>query len=145
MIRKSNLWCHRLIISIFLTMFVLNFWSYHQPFLLNHGPKCSQILSRVASLLVSFKIFFPMLHIFDEFETMKHPLWWPYWTPCVKHILKNIRIASENKIDAPPSSLCDPKRVQRVGFAKMVRNLVSLPASSTKRGRGVVLEAPGLD
>ncbi len=46
---------------------------------------------------------------------------------------------------APPSSLCDPKRVQRVGFAKLDRNLVQLPASSTKRGRGVVLEAPGLD
>jgi hypothetical protein len=48
-------------------------------------------------------------------------------------------------IDAPPSSLCDPKKVQRVGFAKLVRNLVSLLASSTKRGRRVVLEAPGLD
>ncbi len=47
--------------------------------------------------------------------------------------------------DASPSSLCDPERVQRVGFAKMVRNLVPLPASSTKRGRGVVLEALGLD
>jgi hypothetical protein len=47
--------------------------------------------------------------------------------------------------DTPPSSLCDPKWVQRVGFAKMVRNLVPLPASSTKRGRGVVLEALGLD
>jgi hypothetical protein len=47
--------------------------------------------------------------------------------------------------DAPPSSLCDPKRVQRVGFAKMVRNLVPFPASSTKRGRGVMLEAPGLN
>ncbi len=47
--------------------------------------------------------------------------------------------------DAPPSSLCDPKKVQRVGFAEMVRNLVPLPASNTKRGRGVVLEAPGLD
>jgi len=47
--------------------------------------------------------------------------------------------------DAPPSSLCDPKRVKRVGFAELVRNLVSLPASSTKRGRGVVLEALGLD
>jgi hypothetical protein len=49
------------------------------------------------------------------------------------------------EIDAPPSSLCDPKRVQRVGFAELVRNLVPLPASSIKRGRGVVLEAPGLD
>jgi hypothetical protein len=47
--------------------------------------------------------------------------------------------------DAPPSSLCDPKRVQRVGFAEMVRNLVPLPTSSTKRGRGVMLEAPKLD
>ncbi len=47
--------------------------------------------------------------------------------------------------DAPPSSLCDPKRVQRVGFAELVRNLVPLPASSTKRGRGVMLEAPRLD
>jgi hypothetical protein len=47
--------------------------------------------------------------------------------------------------DAPPSSLCDPKWVQRVGFAKKVRNLVPLPASNTKRGRGVVLKAPGLD
>ncbi len=47
--------------------------------------------------------------------------------------------------DAPPSSLCDPKRVQRVGFAEMVKNLVPLPTSSTKRGRGVVLEAPGWD
>jgi hypothetical protein len=47
--------------------------------------------------------------------------------------------------DAPPSSLCDPKRVRRVGFAELVRNLVPLPASSTKRGRGVVLEASGLD
>jgi hypothetical protein len=46
---------------------------------------------------------------------------------------------------APPSSLCDPKKVQRVGFAELVRNLVPFPASSTKRGRGVVLEAPGLD
>jgi hypothetical protein len=46
---------------------------------------------------------------------------------------------------APPSSLCDPKRVQRVGFAELVRNLVPLPTSSTKRGRGVVLEASGLD
>ncbi len=45
----------------------------------------------------------------------------------------------------PPSSLCDPKRVRRVGFVELVRNLVPLPASSTKRGRGVVLEAPGLD
>jgi hypothetical protein len=47
--------------------------------------------------------------------------------------------------DAPPSSLCDPKRVQRVGFVEMVRNLVPLLASSTIRGRGVVLEAPRLD
>jgi hypothetical protein len=47
--------------------------------------------------------------------------------------------------DAPPSSLCDPKRVQRVGFAELVRNLVPLTTSSTKRGRGVVLEALGLD
>ncbi len=38
-----------------------------------------------------------------------------------------------------------PKKVQTVGFAEMVRNLVPLPASNTKRGRGVVLEAPGLD
>jgi hypothetical protein len=48
-------------------------------------------------------------------------------------------------IDAPPSSLCDPKRVQKIGFAELVRNLVSFPASSTKRDREVVLEAPGLD
>jgi hypothetical protein len=48
-------------------------------------------------------------------------------------------------IDAPPSSLCDPKRVQRVGFAELVRNLVPLPTSNIKRGRGVVLEAPGLN
>jgi hypothetical protein len=47
--------------------------------------------------------------------------------------------------DVPPSSLRDPKWVQKVGFAKMIKNLVSLPASSTKRGRGVVLEASGLD
>ncbi len=47
--------------------------------------------------------------------------------------------------DAPSSSLCDPKRDQRVGFAELVRNLVPLPASNTKRGRGVVLEASGLD
>jgi hypothetical protein len=47
--------------------------------------------------------------------------------------------------DVPPSSLCDPKRVQRVGFVELVRNLVPLPTSSTKRGRGVVLEASGLD
>ncbi len=47
--------------------------------------------------------------------------------------------------DTPPSSLCDPKRVQRVGFAELVRNLVPLPTSSTKRGRRVVWEAPGLD
>jgi hypothetical protein len=40
--------------------------------------------------------------------------------------------------DAPPSSLCDLKRVQRVGFAEMVRNLVPFLASSTKRGRGVL-------
>jgi hypothetical protein len=39
--------------------------------------------------------------------------------------------------DTPPSSLCDPKRVQRVGFAELVRNLVPFPASSTKKGRGV--------
>jgi hypothetical protein len=50
-----------------------------------------------------------------------------------------------NNYDAPPSSLCDPKRVQRVRFAEMVINLVPLSASSTKRGRGVVLEAPGLN
>jgi hypothetical protein len=52
---------------------------------------------------------------------------------------------SHGEYDAPPSSLCDPKRVQRVGFAEMVRNLVLFPASNTKRGRGVMLEAPGLD
>ncbi len=51
----------------------------------------------------------------------------------------------DNHLDMPPSSLCDPKRVQKVGFAELVRNLVPLPASSTKRGRGVMLEAPGLD
>jgi hypothetical protein len=49
------------------------------------------------------------------------------------------------EVDAPPSSLCDPKRVPRVGFVELVRNLVPLPAFNTKRGRGVVLEAPGLD
>jgi hypothetical protein len=54
-------------------------------------------------------------------------------------------IVKERVDDAPPSSLCDPKGVQRVGFAELVRNLVPFPASSTKRGRGVVLEAPGLD
>jgi hypothetical protein len=48
-------------------------------------------------------------------------------------------------IDVPPSSLCDPKRVQKVGFAKLVRNLVPFLVSNTKRGRGVVLEALGLD
>jgi hypothetical protein len=47
--------------------------------------------------------------------------------------------------DTPPSSLCDPKWVQRVGFAEMVRNLVPLAASNIKRGRGVVLETLGLD
>jgi hypothetical protein len=47
--------------------------------------------------------------------------------------------------DVPPSSLCDPKRVQKVGFVELVRNLVPLLASSTKRGKGVVLEAPRLD
>ncbi len=47
--------------------------------------------------------------------------------------------------DAPSSSLCDPKRVQRVGFVELVKKLGPLPASSTKRGRGVVLEAPILD
>jgi hypothetical protein len=46
--------------------------------------------------------------------------------------------------DALPSSLCDPKRVKRVGFAE-IKNFVPLPASSTKRGKGVVLEASGLD
>ncbi len=51
----------------------------------------------------------------------------------------------ESIVDVPPSSLCDPKRVQRVGFAELVRNLVPFPSSNTKRGRGVVLEAPGLD
>jgi hypothetical protein len=49
------------------------------------------------------------------------------------------------KYDAPPSSLCDPKWVQRVGFAEMVKNLVPLLTSSTKRGIGVVLEVPRLD
>jgi hypothetical protein len=49
------------------------------------------------------------------------------------------------KSDAPPSSLCDPKRVQKVGFAKLVRNLVLLLASNTRKGKGVVLEAPRLD
>jgi hypothetical protein len=51
----------------------------------------------------------------------------------------------KGRIDAPPSSLNDPRRVQRVGFVEMVRNLVPLPTSNTKRGRGVVLEAPRLD
>ncbi len=48
-------------------------------------------------------------------------------------------------VDTPPSSLRDPKWVQKVEFAEMVKNLVPLPASSTKKGRGVVLEASGLD
>jgi hypothetical protein len=50
-----------------------------------------------------------------------------------------------NLCDAPPSSLYDPKRVQRVGFVELVRNLVPLPTSNTKRGRRVMLEAPGFD
>jgi hypothetical protein len=37
-----------------------------------------------------------------------------------------------------------PYVTQRVGFAELVRNLVPLP-TSTKRGRGVVLEASGID
>jgi hypothetical protein len=64
------------------------------------------------------------------------------------HFLPNVASSHHNNlvvVDAPPSSLCDPKRVQKVGFVEMVRNLVPLPASNTKRGRGVVLEAPGLD
>jgi hypothetical protein len=63
----------------------------------------------------------------------------------LKKSTKSLMIPCIIEDDAPPSSLCDPKRVQRVGFAEMVRNLVPLPASNTKRGRGVVLEAPGLD
>ncbi len=47
--------------------------------------------------------------------------------------------------DAPPSSLCDPKWVQRVGFTEMARNLVPLLTHNTKRGRGVMLGVPGLD
>jgi hypothetical protein len=47
--------------------------------------------------------------------------------------------------DEPPSSLCDPKWVQRVGFAEMARNLVPLLIHNTRRGRGVVLGVPGLD
>jgi hypothetical protein len=58
---------------------------------------------------------------------------------------RNAKKPFMNLTDAPPSSLCDPKRVQRVGFAEMVRNLVPLLTSNTKRGRGVVLKAPGLD
>jgi hypothetical protein len=59
--------------------------------------------------------------------------------------VKDSSLCLPTMYDAPPSSLCDPKRVQRVGFAELVRNLVPLLASNTKRGRGVVLEAPGLD
>jgi hypothetical protein len=58
---------------------------------------------------------------------------------------KRTLLADCRGLDAPLSSLCDPKRVTKVGFAEMVRNLVPLPASSIKRGRGVVLEAPGLN
>jgi hypothetical protein len=36
--------------------------------------------------------------VFDEFETTKHPLLWPYQMPYVKHNLKNIKILSENNI-----------------------------------------------
>jgi hypothetical protein len=64
---------------------------------------------------------------------------------CRREKSSSKNLLGEPWVDAPPSSLCDPKRVQRVGFAEMVKNLVPLPASSTKRGRGVVLEAPGLD
>jgi hypothetical protein len=56
--------------------------------------------------------------------------------------MKSIWMRFFIQTDVPPSSLCDLKRVQRVGFAEMVRNFVPLPASNTKRGRGVVLEAP---
>jgi hypothetical protein len=40
------------------------------------------------------------------------------------------------KCDVPPNSLCDPKRVQRVRFAELVRNLVSLPAPALKGVEG---------
>ncbi len=52
---------------------------------------------------------------------------------------------AKRDFDAPPSSFCDPKWVQRVGFAKMARNLVPLPTHNTRRGRGVVLGISGLD
>jgi len=38
-------------------------------------------------------------------------------------------------INAPPSSLFDPKWVQVIGFVEMVRNLMPLSTSNTKRGR----------
>jgi hypothetical protein len=47
-------------------------------------------------------------------------------------------------VDAPPSSLCDPKRVQRIGFAEMVRNLVPFPTSNTKRGSVATLLWPSV-
>jgi hypothetical protein len=49
------------------------------------------------------------------------------------------------KVMRPQVPCVTPKRVQRVGFVELDKNLVPLPASSTKRGRGVVLEAPRLD
>ncbi len=61
-------------------------------------------------------------------------------------LLRNSFVIIVGKRDwRAPKFLVWPKRVQRVGFAKMVRNLVPLPASNTKRGRGVMLEASGLD
>jgi hypothetical protein len=60
-------------------------------------------------------------------------------------VLKRLVVELKKAFDAPPSSLCDPKWVQRVAFVEMLRNLMPLPASSTKKGRGVMLEAPGLD
>jgi hypothetical protein len=50
-----------------------------------------------------------------------------------------------HNVTRPQVPCVTQKRVQRVGFAEMVKNLVPLPASNTKRGRGVVLEASGLD
>jgi hypothetical protein len=69
---------------------------------------------------------------FSTYDAFRTPWGTQMWVPNRNH-------------DAPPSSLCDPKKVQRVGFVEMVRNLMPLLASSTKGGRGVVLEVPGLD
>jgi len=106
MIMRFNIWFHfpikffNLLHSICFKLLVIL-----PSILIQCGPNFCKSCLRLHPHRLASKCSSLCRAIFYEIETTKHTFLWPYLMPCVKNILKSIRITSENKIKVIQSLL----------------------------------------